>query len=316
MNNAMKLDADILEAAAIWYVDLKSAAADDPLHDAHKQWLEADSRHVLAWRRIQKLQKRFQGLPRDIRPETLEKARRSRREMVKALMLVMTVGGAGTAWQQKSRLISLAADYRTAVGQRRDITLADGSQLHLNTDSALDVRFNTEKRELFLHRGEVMVTTASDNHQRPFIVKSAHGQVQALGTRFSVSSDQRRTRVKVFEHAVSLSAADANDSLSLQAGRQADFTEQQYSAATAIPANADAWVQGLLIVSDWRLADFVDELKRYHKGALSCDEKVADYRISGAFHLNDTRAVLENLSSTLPVKVRYLTRFWARVEAG
>ncbi len=312
----MKLDADILEAAATWYVDLKSAAADDPLHDAHKQWLEADSRHVLAWRRIQKLQKRFRGLPRDIRHETLDKARRSRREMIKALMVVVTVGGAGTAWQQKNRLISLTADYRTAVGQRRDITLADGSQLQLNTDSALDVRFSSDKREVFLHRGEVMLTTASDNHQRPFIVRSAHGQVQALGTRFSVSSDGARSRVKVFEHAVKMTADGLEHSRSLQAGNQADMTKKHYGASTAIPANADAWTQGLLIVSDWRLADFIEELTRYHKGMLSCDEKVADYRISGAFHLNDTRSVLENLSSTLPVKVRYLTRFWARVEAG
>lgn len=312
----MKLDADILEAAATWYVDLKDAAADDPLHDAHKQWLEADSRHVLAWRRIQKLQKRFRGLPRDIRPETLDKARRSRREMIKTLMVVVTVGGAGTAWQQKSRLISLTADYRTAVGQRRDITLADGSHLQLNTDSALDVRFSPEKREVFLHRGEVMIATANDQHHRPFIVTSPHGQVQALGTRFSVSSDRAQTRVKVFEHAVKMTAEGLEHSRELQAGNQAEMTQQQYGAFAAIPANADAWTQGLLIVSDWRLAELVNELKRYHKGVLSCDVKVADYRISGAFHLNDIRSVLENLSSTLPVKVRYLTRFWARVEAG
>ena len=81
-----------------------------------------------------------------------------------------------------------------------------------------------------------------------------------------------------------------------------------------MPVNMDAWIQGMLIVSNWRLDQFLNELGRYHKGTLHCDAGVASLRISGAFNVNDTRSVLENLSSTLPVKVRYFTRFWAQVE--
>jgi transmembrane sensor len=46
-----------------------------------------------------------------------------------------------------------AADYRSAVGQRRDVTLADGTQLILNTDSAIDVRFDANERFIRLYRG-------------------------------------------------------------------------------------------------------------------------------------------------------------------
>lgn len=72
----------------------------------------------------------------------------------------------------------------------------------------------------------------------------------------------------------------------------------------------------MLIASDWRLEDFLAELSRYRPGRLVCDEQVADLRLSGAFHLNDTDVVLENLANTLPVRLRYLTRYWVRVEKG
>ncbi|WP_102299652.1 FecR domain-containing protein [Janthinobacterium sp. AD80] len=35
----------------------------------------------------------------------------------------------------------MRADYRTATGERRDVALADGSVLSLNTGSAVNVRF-------------------------------------------------------------------------------------------------------------------------------------------------------------------------------
>lgn len=311
----MKLEAHILEAAATWYVDLRSATASDPLHEAHRQWLAEDPRHREAWQRMQKLQKNLSQLPREVNLDTLNNARRSRRAMIKTLAVVLTVGGTGSLWQQRTRLVSLAADYRTSTGQRQEITLADSTQVQLNTDTAIDVRYSNEQRVLVLHRGEVMVSTGQDSHGRPFFVHSAHGQIEALGTRFMVKDSNGKTQVSVFEHAVQLQASDAAKAVALQAGQSADFSSRQYSQPVALPANADAWTKGLLIVSNWRLADFIEELNRYHKGKLSCDQKVADYRISGAFYLDDTHSVLENLSSTLPVKVRYLTRLWARVEA-
>ncbi|MNN89303.1 fec operon regulator FecR [compost metagenome] len=48
---------------------------------------------------------------------------------------------------------------------------------------------------------------------------------------------------------------------------------------------------------------------------LRCAEAVRGLSISGAFRIDDTDAVLENLARTLPVKVRYLTRYWVSIEA-
>ena len=62
------------------------------------------------------------------------------------------------------------------------------------------------------------------------------------------------------------------------------------------------------------VGDFIEELGRYRPGVLRCDPAVQGLSISGAFRIDDTDTVLENLSKTLPVKVRYVTRYWASIE--
>jgi len=45
-----------------------------------------------------------------------------------------------------------------------------------------------------------------------------------------------------------------------------------------------------------------------------CAASVQGLGISGAFRLHDTDTVPENLSQALPVRVHYLTRYWASIE--
>jgi transmembrane sensor len=77
---------------------------------------------------------------------------------------------------------------------------------------------------------------------------------------------------------------------------------------------ADAWTRDMLVVNDWRLGEFIRELQRYRPGHLGCDPAVAALRISGAFHLASSDTILENLTSTLPVRIRRFSRYWTRVE--
>jgi transmembrane sensor len=71
----------------------------------------------------------------------------------------------------------------------------------------------------------------------------------------------------------------------------------------------------MLVAIDWRLGDFITELARYRPGHLSCAPEVAELRVSGAFTVDDSDAVLANLTASLPVRVRSFSRYWVRVEA-
>jgi transmembrane sensor len=106
----------------------------------------------------------------------------------------------------------------------------------------------------------------------------------------------------------------ADHALRLETGQQVTFDRDRVGSARPLPAGSTAWVQGMLSVDDWRLGDFIEELGRYRPGVLRCAAEVQGLSISGAFRIDDTDTVLENLGKSLPVKVRYLTRYWASIE--
>src|SRR3546814_13792528 len=85
------------------------------------------------------------------------------------------------------------ADYRTSVGESRRIVLADGSQVHLNTATDMDVRYSEHARLLQLRRGEIYIQTAPDAHAlaRPFLVDRKTG-VWGKGGSVRVDSGGRR----------------------------------------------------------------------------------------------------------------------------
>jgi transmembrane sensor len=312
---AAPLDLPTLEAAATWYVRLNSTPSNEADHQAWRQWLAANPQHARAWARVEKLQSQWARLPADVSLSTLAGVKARRRAVLKTLGLLLAVSGSG--WLAAGHLPypAMLADQRTATGQRRHLRLDDGSQLDLNTDSAIDIAFNAELRLIRLHRGEILVETARDS--RPFIVEAPQGSVRALGTRFIVRCGPTVTDVCVLDKAVELRPLNhPSRVLRLDAGQQAHFDRDQISVVTPVPAGAGAWSQGMLTVIDWRLEDFIAELSRYRPGVLRCAPAIANLRLSGAFRIDDTDTILENLSQSLPVTVRFVTRYWASVEAA
>lgn len=128
----------ILADAVDWYVRLHDSHVDDSTRAAWQAWHAADPRHAAAWARLEQLQCRLGNAPSGA-AQTLEIARRDRRHAVKALALLLGVGVVG--WQGY-RASPWHADYSTQVGERRQLTLADGTRLDLNTNSRVDVRFD------------------------------------------------------------------------------------------------------------------------------------------------------------------------------
>lgn len=308
------LDRVVLEAAAHWYVELR-CEPDDATRAAHQRWLVSDPRHQQAWERLGRLQGRFGQVAPHVVRGTLAGAQAKRREVLKVLSLLLAAGAAGTLAWRETPLPTLLADQRTGTGERRSLRLDDGSRLQLNTASAVDIRYDAQLRQIDLLVGEIFIETARDPMARPFIVHTAEGSVRALGTRFSVRREGGMSRVCVLQHAVEVRCTEGLAAVRVEAGQQLAFSAREAGPLRPAPIEADAWTRDMLVVNDWRLADFLAELGRYRQGHLGCTDAVGELRISGAFHLGDTEVVLDNLTSTLPVRVRRFSRFWARVEA-
>lgn len=316
MTRSQTLDHATLEAAARWYVDLRGEVPDEATREAHRRWLERDPRHAQAWERLARLQDKLGQVNPGIARPTLASARAKRRDVLKVLSILLAAGGAGTLAWNTTPLPTLMADQRTGTGERRRVRLDDGSQLQLNTATAVDVRYSDTVREVRLLSGEIQIETARDPLARPFIVHTAEGSIRALGTRFTVRGETGRTQVCVQEHAVEVrSASLLGPAVRVEAGQQLSFSHDSIDTVQQANPQADAWTRDMLVANDWRLGDFILELQRYRPGHLGCDPAVAGLRISGAFHLGSTDTILDNLTSTLPVRIRRFSRYWASVEA-
>ncbi|KVW15893.1 iron dicitrate transport regulator FecR [Burkholderia cepacia] len=311
----------VARRAVEWWVDRQAGRTGEAFDAALARWRAEDPAHDAAWRHIETMQQRLGGLTAGLDPQAAHAALLSpragrRRAAVKALAVLLFAGGAAWMAEPARRAAIWPADLRTAVGERRTVTLADRTVVVLDTDTALDVRFDAAARRLRLLRGTIMVTSGHDDRvpARPLVVATAQGELRPLGTRFAVRQRDGATRIEVFAGAVRVQPDDAAARARvIAAGEGADFTRDAIGVQAPLDAYASAWTGGMLVASRMRLADLVAELDRYRRGSLRCDAAVADLRVSGTYPLDDPARVLDTLKATLPIDVHYLTRYWATV---
>ncbi|MFU2328898.1 FecR domain-containing protein [Pseudomonas sp. NFX98] len=316
MNSSM-INPQILGEAADWLVQLHSGTATPADHQAIVQWRSRSLEHAQAWQRAEVLLGEFRSVPASLAIQTLQRAARkeglSRRQMLTRLGLLLLAGPVGIAsqhlpWQQWT------ADQRTAVGEQKSLQLPDGSQLLLNTDSAVDIAFNPRERRVMLLNGEMLVSTTTDSTARPFIVETPQGTARALGTRFCVRTEGSTSRVSVLEGQVVVTPQLLQQSTTLNAGERQRFKLTRFDAPEHFDIATISWDKGMLLANNMRLDELLGELSRYRSGVLRCHPDVAALRVSGAFSLRDTDASLRLLSDTLPLNISRMTRYWLSVE--
>lgn len=310
--NAPPIDRRIAREAARWFVRLQGNASEAE-RAACAHWRASHADHERAWRLAERFHARLREIPAEVGMSALERTQGiDRRDTLKLLALLIAAAPLGAIGYRELPWRAWSAGERTAVGERRELTLADGTRVLLNTDSALDVVFDDDLRLLRLRAGEILVTTAQDPAGRPLLVETAEGRVRPLGTRFSVRQFEDETQVAVFEGAVQLQPLHAAQHL-LSAGQQAVFAADRIDAPVPLAAHAGDWTRGVLRAEKMRLADFAAELARYRPGLLRCDPAVAGLLISGAFQLHDTGQALAAVARTLPVEIHYRTRYWVTI---
>jgi transmembrane sensor len=305
----------VAEQAVHWLVEMQGGPLSPSQQRAWQQWHDAHSEHQRAWQHIQRVNQRLRGLSSPLAHSALNAPTSSGRRQALKLLLLLGAGSAVT-WgiREQNLLPPLLADYRSPVGQRRDLRLDDGSRLQLNTRSAVDVHFDGQQRLIRLLEGEILLTTAQD--RRPLLVQSAEGLLRPQGARLNLRQFNQRSELAVFEGSVSVSPTAYNGAaLTLQAGQQLSFNANAWGTPRPLDAGSGAWSDGMLVAAHMRLADFLQELGRYRRGQLNCDARVADLLISGSYPLDDSERILDLLEISLPVKVQRFTRYWVTVQA-
>lgn len=307
----------VLRQAAEWLVRLDHQA-DSETEQHFRAWLATDPQHVAAMTRLQGHIAPFQQAPARA---ALRRARQPGRSTLrgKCLALLVALGMAAAPGYQYAQHGYLLADHSTGSGEWGRQALADGSQLQLESSSAVNLHFDASQRRVQLLEGEILVDVARDA-QRPFYVDTPQGSIRALGTRFIVERNGDATVVSMLESSTRIESG--GQTLTLNPGERVRFGPHGVGVVSKVDPAAlqAAWNAQQLLASDEPLGDVLERVARHRQGLLIFDrEALQALRVTVMLPGYDSDRALRLLAQTLPIEVHsyspWLTRVSLKAEA-
>lgn len=302
-----------IREAAYWYAALCDEECSIQEQNAHKNWLQLSVHNQQAWQQVEALNAQLGALPGKTALTALQPRQGvSRRTFLRSMAFLGGAGLAGWHWYQNSLLLpAMLANLKTGTGERRQLLLTDGSRMHLNTATAVDI--HPHSRQIYLITGEIMLETVPNlTAQQKFSVRTADGLISPLGTRYTVHKRAQDTRIEVLEHSVKLIAQSSPPPVLLKAGQAALMNQDRIVPTQEGNSPPAVWKLGLMTVNNWTLADFTQELNRYRPGIIQCAPEVGKLRLSGAYPVDDTDQALQAVARALPVRIQTYP-FWTRI---
>ncbi|MBJ7532722.1 FecR family protein [Rhodomicrobium vannielii ATCC 17100] len=307
-NKRARKDKDrIAEDAAGWVARLQSSDATEEDHKQFAEWLALDPAHREAHGMYRRLWGELRDVP--IPSDRLKKLARTRRRTAAARATgFAVVAFVFLSMHQIGLLDRLRADHSTSVGEVRMVALEDGTQVDLNTDTAISVSFSEKARRVTVLRGEAFFDVAK-NPARPFTVEGGTISAVAVGTRYSVHSATGGFHGDIQVEEGRVDVRTGSERVTVDAGHEATLNaEGKVTVRPADVGSTTAWRTGKLVFSNRPLRDVLATLERYRKGRIFIlDEAAAGSRVSGIFDLTDTEEALREIETTLPVTVTRLT---------
>src|SRR4029077_2633225 len=355
-----------LDEASAWFVDFRVGDVDSSARERFDQWLRQSPEHIRAYMEISKTYVELPAGTPDAKIDVQTLIARARGETPANVVSldrpganqaprVQDVENCGSVGDREPRrrfaLRALAASfalamvggglfiafhltrdrvYATDIGERRSITLSDGSTIDLNARSRIRVHLTKAERDVELLDGQALFEVAKDP-ARPFIVKSGTTWVRAVGTQFQVDRKSSAITVTVVEGQVMVSSAGAGEGSAppplasprrmQHAGAGGNATSPEATAVSAgeqvtvddgviAPpkranvAQATAWMQHRLIFDASRLADVVEQFNRYSARQLAIENaELADLHISGVYSSTDPASLIRFLKEQPGVQV-------------
>ena len=304
------------DAAADWFVRLHSGDVSQATRLEHEAWLAEDDGNRERYEAVESSMRDLAPLDGWMRTEVNRlnarvMARRARR--TKGLIGVASAAAAVAA-VTVFVTTNPAGSYTTEPAEQREISLDDGSRIHLNSASSVAVRYSSEARTVELKSGEGVFDVSRDA-QRPFVVATRDAEVVAIGTQFRVWLNGGDVTVTVLEGAVAVfnrpgsGAMTAGGSIRpdseptlLYANDQITLSDGVMTAVESVNASlATAWREGKLIYDATPLRQVVAEMSRYTPIELAVADGVPDHPITGLIQIRSPDAMLRFISNAVPV---------------
>ena len=329
---------DRLAQATDWFVRLRAEGANPEDLVRFQRWVEENPDNAVAYARVRQSWTVVgdQASAPEImlgRRDALEDARRAARgrwdssrprwmrpAVAAAACAILLVASAFGAWIWWSR--ANAGVYITGVGERRTLTLVDGSVVTLDARSRIHVKYRDTERLIDLDQGQARFDVAKDP-ARPFRVRAGRDTVLALGTQFNVELVADSLLVTLIEGQVAVlpeaTSAKAEPAAQINLSAGEGLQVRQDGKRIRLPkvdiARVTAWQNGKLFFDNEPLTSAAERINRYAREQIQIDPSVTDVTISGVFNAGDARAFIEAVTAYFPVKAEQTSGATVRLSA-
>ncbi|MCU4677258.1 FecR domain-containing protein [Catenovulum sp. 2E275] len=319
---------DSLDQACLWI-----SRIDRELNQVEKgelkHWLEQNPQHLTDLLEVANLWDKMDELSRlsDLFPKTKQTAPKTHFGLYAAASLFLLVL---SAWfildysnnhtQPEQNILATQTNYQTKVGQNQVIKLPDGSELTLNTNTFVQVKFSENRRIIDLHRGEIHIQVAHDP-TRPLDVLAAGQKIQAVGTAFSVQMKKDIVELLVTDGKVKVEQTQQKTASSTQTiqsepvqfvakgekldldltGKTAKEIEKVEDADIAAKLS---WRSGNLVFRGETLAQAMAEIERYTETKITLEQNdtLKNIKVAGVFKTGDIKGLLIVLSQNFNIE--------------
>lgn len=201
----------------------------------------------------------------------------------------------------------------TGFGEKKKMSLSDGSQIILNANSSISYNPHNKAGEDFvvsLHGEALFAVTRRKTSEDPkFTVKTRDGKVTVLGTRFVVNTRSKLTQVVLEEGLVSMNPLNdapenPDKTIYLRPGELAQFASDTDTVfiKKINPEVYTSWTTHKLVFDETPLAEIGQRIEQtFGIEVVFADSSLKERRVSGSIENSGLQVIIRGLSETLMI---------------
>jgi transmembrane sensor len=290
------------DEAIEWLARLRATDVSNAEQGDFAQWLATHPLHKIAFDDALALWEELGTLPADVMDGQSASGERSASDgQSESSAQWPSLAAAATILLSVLTLLLLQLggnEFETGIGEQRRVVLEDGSSIHLNTATVAQVRYSRARRAVEMSTGEAYFDVARDT-DRPFLVDTAQGRIEVVGTAFAVYASNSATRLTVAEGKVRFTANSGEQTM-LMPGQRVRITHQGIERSRVERRDIGTWMAGQLEYDDVTLSDLIGDLNRYFPTRMVLsDPTLGERHVVASLRLEDQEGVLDTLNETL-----------------
>jgi transmembrane sensor len=290
--------------AASWLARFQSGR-DPDIERKFQRWRDADPRHAAAFDRVRRsyeqagLLRHSPRITAGVREPAVQKAEWRPRPAFAAAAAVAVLVSIGLILGRGGMLPFGGTDavmLMTTVGEIKQVNLADGSKVTLDTWTKVEVEIGRSHRGAHLKYGRARFQVAQAGE--PFVVETASTIITTREGALDVEQVGPQSRVQVLAGAAEVRGSDARgaSALALGAGEGVTVSSAGPEQKRAVMQGPD-WTRGMLQFDGTLLSDAVALANRYSDRHIILGSDLSALRVTGAFRAGDTAGLAKALAS-------------------